>query len=82
VSPDWHCRRHVLSQACYIWWYGVNEAKRLRQLETENPKLKRLADKLLEVDAVKDVLQKNGEACEQKTGGGSHEEFLFVNFCW
>ena len=37
----------------------VNEAKRLRELETENNKLKRLlADKLLEVEAMKDVLSK------------------------
>ena len=37
----------------------VNEAKRLRELETENNKLKRLlADKLLEVEAMKDVLAK------------------------
>ena len=35
----------------------VNEAKRLRDLETENNKLKRLlADKMLEVEAMKDVL--------------------------
>jgi putative transposase len=38
----------------------VNEAKRLRELGTENNKLKKrlLADKLLEVDAMKDVLAK------------------------
>ena len=36
-----------------------NEAKRLRELEQENNKLKRLlAEKLLEVDAMKDVLSK------------------------
>ena len=37
----------------------VNEAKRLRELEAENNKLKKLlADKLLEVEAMKDVLSK------------------------
>ena len=37
----------------------VNEAKRLRELESENNKLKRLlAEKLLEVEAMKDVLSK------------------------
>ena len=37
----------------------VNETKRLRELETENNKLKRLlADKLLEVEAMKDELSK------------------------
>ena len=36
----------------------VNEAKRLRELEAENNKLKKLlADKLLEVEAMKDVLE-------------------------
>ncbi|WP_345876027.1 transposase, partial [Shewanella algae] len=35
----------------------VNEAKRLRELEAENNKLKKmLADKMLEVEAMKDVL--------------------------
>ena len=51
---------------CYIYnWRSkfagleVNEAKRLRELETENNKLKRLlADKLFEVEAMKDVLLK------------------------
>ena len=37
----------------------VNDAKRLRELESENNKLKSLlADKLLEVEAMKDVLSK------------------------
>lgn len=37
----------------------MNEAKRWRELETENNKLKKLlADKLLEVEAMKDVLAK------------------------
>ena len=37
----------------------VNEAKRLWELEIENNKLKRpLADELLEVEAMKDVLSK------------------------
>lgn len=37
----------------------VNEAKRLRELEDENRKLKTmLADSLLEIRAIKDVLSK------------------------
>lgn len=37
----------------------VNEAKRLKELESENHKLKKLlAEKLLEVEAMKDVLSK------------------------
>lgn len=48
--------------ACPLVQHGgleVNEAKRLRDLEAENAKLKRmLADKLLEVESMKDVLSK------------------------
>ena len=37
----------------------VNEARRLKDLESENNKLKKLlAEKLLEVDAMKDVISK------------------------
>jgi len=37
----------------------VNEAKRMKDLELENNKLKRiLAEKLLEVEALKDVISK------------------------
>ena len=37
----------------------VNEAKRLKELESENNKLKRLlAEKMLEVEAMKDVVSK------------------------
>lgn len=37
----------------------VNEAKRMKELELENNKLKRiLAEKLLEVEALKDVISK------------------------
>ena len=37
----------------------MNEAKRLRDLESENTRLKKLlAEKLLEVEAMKDVLSK------------------------
>lgn len=59
------CRSLGISNGTFYNWrskYGgleVNEAKRLRELEAENAKLKRmLADKLLEVEAMKDVLSK------------------------
>ena len=59
------CRDMGISNGTFYNWRSkfagmeVNEAKRLRELETENNKLKRLlADKLLEVDAMKDVLAK------------------------
>jgi len=38
---------------------SVNEARRLKELETENSRLKRMvADLMLENEAVKDVLKK------------------------
>lgn len=59
------CRRVGISETTFYNWrsrYGgleVNEAKRLRELESENTKLKKLlADKMLEVEAMKDVLSK------------------------
>ena len=40
---------------------GVNEARRLRQLEAENGKLKlRLAESTLDNHALRDLLRKNG----------------------
>jgi len=59
------CRDLGIASGTFYNWrskFGgmeVNDAKRLRDLETENNKLKRLlADKLLEVEAMKDVLSK------------------------
>ena len=59
------CRQYSISQGTFYNWRSeyagleVNEAKRLRELESENTKLKKLlADKLLEVEAMKDVLSK------------------------
>ena len=59
-------RRHGVSEATIYNWkarYGgleVSEAKRLRSLEDENAKLKRLlADAMLDNAALKDLLAKN-----------------------
>jgi len=59
------CRDLGVSTGTFYNWRSkyagleVNEAKRLRALEAENNKLKRLlAEKLLEVEAMKDVLEK------------------------
>jgi putative transposase len=59
------CRRLNVSAGTFYYWRSkyagleVNEAKRLRELEAENNKLKKLlADKLFEVDAMMDVLSK------------------------
>ncbi len=59
------CREMGISTGTFYNWRSkyagleVNEAKRLRELEAENNKLKKmLADKMLEVEAMKDVLSK------------------------
>ena len=59
------CRRHGISSATFYTWkakYGgldVSEARRLKALEDENTKLKRLlADAMLDNAALKDLLAK------------------------
>jgi putative transposase len=59
------CRKHGISEASFYNWkskYGgmeVSEAKRLKGLEEENAKLKRLlADAMLDHAALKDLLSK------------------------
>jgi putative transposase len=59
------CRIHGISDATFYNWrtkFGgmeVSDAKRLKQLEEENRKLKQmLADTMLENKAIKDVLAK------------------------
>ena len=59
------CRKHGISDATFYKWkakYGgleVSEAKRLRTLEDENGRLKRmLADAMLDNAALKDLLGK------------------------
>jgi putative transposase len=59
------CRKHGISEATFYNWkskFGgmeVSEAKRLKQLESENGKLKRLlADAMLDNAALKDLLSK------------------------
>ena len=63
VNVDELCRELNISAGTFYNWRSkyvgleVNEAKRLKDLESENNKLKRLlAEKLLEVEAMKDAL--------------------------
>lgn len=60
------CRRHGISDATFYTWrskYGgmeVSEARRLKALEEENAKLKRLlAESVMDVSTLKDLLAKN-----------------------
>jgi putative transposase len=59
------CRAHSISENTFYKWrqkYGgieVSEARRLRELEKENARLKRLlAERDIEIDAMKEVLAK------------------------
>ena len=60
------CRRHCISQQTFYRWkskYGgmeVSDAQKLKALEDENRRLKRLlAESMLDVSALKDLLGKN-----------------------
>jgi putative transposase len=60
------CRRHGISNATFYKWkarYGgleVSEARRLKALEDENARLKRLlAEAMLDNAALKDLVRKN-----------------------
>jgi putative transposase len=66
VSTADVCRQHGISQNTFYKWkskfggMNVSEAQRLRQLEAENAKLKRIvADQTLDIVALKDLLAKN-----------------------
>ena len=59
------CRKHGFSEASYYLWrskfggMSVPEAKRLKELESENARLKKLlAETLLESEIVKEALRK------------------------
>ena len=59
------CRKHGISNALYYQWkskysgVSVSELKRIRELENENSRLKKMyADLALEHESVKDVLSR------------------------
>lgn len=59
------CRRHGFSEASYYLWrrkfggMSVSDAKRLKELEAENTRLKKLlAESLLENEVTKEALRK------------------------
>ena len=60
------CRKHGISDATFYTWrsrYGgmeVSDAKRLKGLEEENARLKRLlAEQMLDVSTLREMLAKN-----------------------
>jgi putative transposase len=66
ISTDDVCRRHGISQQTFYRWkakyggMGVSDAQKLKTLEDENRRLKKLlAESMLDVAALKDLLGKN-----------------------
>ena len=71
-------RKHGISEATFYNWkakFGgmdVSEAKRLKALEDENAKLKKLlAEQMLDSAALRELLSKNGRARRQTRRGGA-----------
>ena len=69
------CRKHGISSATFYKWkakYGgldVSDAKRLKSLEDENAKLKKLfGEAMLDNAMLKDIATKNGDARRQARG--------------
>jgi putative transposase len=65
AKPAELCRRHGISEATYYNWKAkyagmtISEARRLRELEKENARLKRLlAEAELDKAALKDLLSR------------------------
>ena len=72
------CRKHGISSATFFKWksrfggMNVSDARRLKALEDENAKLKRLlAETMLDNAMLKDLNAKNGDARSQAGGRGS-----------
>jgi putative transposase len=59
------CRKHGISEATFYNWkskfagMSIDELKRLKELEQENARLKKIvANQSLEIDIIKDLLKK------------------------
>ncbi|MEL7304118.1 MAG: transposase [Pseudomonadota bacterium] len=66
AKVDELCRKHGISSATFYAWrkkFGgmeASDAKKLRELEAENARLKRIvADQMLDMSAMKELLQKH-----------------------
>ena len=66
MSPAEFCRKHGISDATFYTWrkkYGgmeVSDARRLKALEEENAKLKKLlAEQMMDVSTLREMLAKN-----------------------
>ena len=72
------CRKHGISSATFYKWKAkhggldVSDARRLKALEDENRRLKKLlAEAMLDNAMLKDVASKNGDARCQTGGRGA-----------
>ena len=82
-TTDEVCRRHGISQQTFYRWkakyggLGVSDAQKLKQLEDENRRLKKLlAESMLDVASLKDLLEKTDHArgppgCRASSDGGA-----------
>ena len=79
------CRKHGISDATFYEWrskYGgmeVSDARRLKTLESENAKLKKmLAEQMMDVATLKEMLGKTSEAQfeEECCGLGDEDQGL------
>ena len=85
AKTDDICRRHGISSATFYSWrkkFGgmeVGDAKKLRALEAETAKLKRIvADQMLDMSAMKDLLQKHWSAHGEATSCGLSDDRAWV----
>jgi transposase-like protein len=72
------CKRHNITEQTFYRWrnkFGgmdVSDARRLRELESENDKLKRMvAEQLLVIDGLKELSRKNDDLCGPARSAGS-----------
>lgn len=73
------CRQHGFSEASYYLWrskfggMSVPDAKRLKDLEAENTRLKQLlAEHVFENDVIKDALRESGNRTGAQAAGAGH----------
>jgi putative transposase len=72
------CRRHGFSEASYYLWRSklggmtVSEARRLRELETQNVRLKKLlAESMLELEVTREALREKWCAHRRRIATGN-----------
>jgi len=74
------CRKHGFSEASYYLWrskfggMNVSDAKRLKELTTENARLQKLlAESLLENEVTREALRKSGSRTSAAPVGAAHD---------